>query len=56
MEWQAALMIKKKIIPVFRDEEDIPVLLTTRLGIKYDENNLTKTINDLYDLILRKLS
>lgn len=36
-------------------ESDIPALLSTKLGIKYDENNLEKTINDLYYLILKKL-
>lgn len=55
MEWQVALKIKKKIIPVFKNESDIPALLSTKLGIKYDENNLEKTINDLYSLILKKL-
>lgn len=55
MEWQAALKIKKKIIPVFENESDIPALLSTKLGIKYDKNNLEKTINDLYYLILKKL-
>lgn len=55
MEWQAALKIGKKIIPVFKNENDIPVLLSTKLGIKYDENNLEKTIKDLHYLILKKL-
>lgn len=55
MEWQAALKIKKKIIPVFKNENDIPTLLSTKLGINYDENNLEKTVNDLYYLILKKL-
>jgi hypothetical protein len=55
MEWQAALKIKKKIIPVFKNESDIPVLLSPKLGIKYDENDFEKTVNDLYGLILKKL-
>ena len=55
MEWQAALKIKKKIIPVFKNESDIPVLLSPKLGIKYDENDLEKTISELYNLILKKL-
>ena len=55
MEWQAALKIKKKIIPIFKNEDDIPVLLTTKLGIKYNEQNFEKTVNDLYYLIKKKL-
>ena len=55
MEWQAALKIKKKIIPVFKYESDIPVLLSPKLGIIYDEDDLEKTISDLYNLILKKL-
>ena len=55
MEWQAALKIRKKIIPVFKEEKYIPTLLSTKLGIYYDEKNLKKTIDDLYFLILKKL-
>lgn len=47
MEWQAALKIKTKIIPVFENEADIPSLLSTKLGIKYDENNLEETTRNL---------
>lgn len=55
MEWQSALKLKKKIIPVFINESDIPPLLSSKLGILYDKNNLDKTKMDLYYLIKRKL-
>lgn len=55
MEWQSALKLKKKIIPVFINESDIPPLLSSRLGILYDKNNLNKTEMDLFYLIKRKL-
>ena len=55
MEWQSALKLKKKIIPVFINESDIPPLLSSKLGILYDKNNLDKTEMDLYYLIKRKL-
>jgi len=55
MEWQAALKIKKKIIPVFVREEDIPTLLSTKLGVQFNESDLNSTIKNIYDLILKKL-
>lgn len=55
MEWQAALKIKKKIIPVFKKEEDIPPLLSTKLGVQFSESDIDGTIKRIYDLILKKL-
>ena len=55
MEWQAALKINKKIIPVFRREQDIPTLLSTKLGIQFNESDLEGTNKSIYDLILKKL-
>lgn len=55
MEWQSALKLKKKIIPVFINENDIPPLLSSKLGILFDKNNVDKTKMDLYYLIKRKL-
>lgn len=39
IEWMAALRSKKKIIPIFTDEGDIPLLLGTKLGIEFRKNN-----------------
>jgi len=55
MEWRAALKIKKKIIPVFRREQDIPTLLSTKLGVQFNESDLEGTNKSIYDLILKKL-
>ncbi|MBY8987779.1 MAG: toll/interleukin-1 receptor domain-containing protein, partial [Candidatus Lokiarchaeota archaeon] len=55
MEWQAALKIKKKIIPVFINESDIPPLLSTKLGVQFIKNDIKKTTDQIYQLILKKL-
>lgn len=55
MEWQAALKIKKKIIPIFTDENEIPVLLSTKLGVKFEETNLEGTLYNIYHLVMKKL-
>jgi len=54
MEWMTALKLKKKIIPVFLEEEHIPPLLSTKYGIHFDRNNIEKIIVKLYRLILKK--
>lgn len=51
-EWQTALKIEKEIIPVFKNDYDIPTLLTTNLGIKYDKKNFENIITNLYNVIL----
>jgi len=52
-EWQTAFKLEKSIIPLFKKEENIPTLLTTKLGIKYSGRFFLKTIEDLYNLILK---
>jgi len=54
MEWQAALKLKKKIIPIYIDEEDIPPLLSSKLGIHFDSNDMKKTLLDLSYLVKKK--
>ena len=56
MEWQAALKIKKKIIPIFSNERDIPTMLATKLGIKFNKNDIDVTIEQIYKLILKKIA
>ena len=55
MEWQAALKIRKKIIPIFANKRDIPIMLATKLGIKFNKNDLDGTIEQIYRLIMKKL-
>ncbi|MFX1312755.1 MAG: NosD domain-containing protein [Promethearchaeota archaeon] len=56
-EWQSAYQLVKrdvlKIIPVYENEENIPILLITMLNVKYDRENFKDFIKNLYEEILR---
>ena len=58
-EWQAAFQMRKKgmvkIIPVFEDEDDIPVLLWQMLNVKFAKDDFNGFIEKLYEEILRGL-
>jgi hypothetical protein len=54
-EWTAADMMKKPIIPIFNDPEHIPPLLKTRLGIKFDPFDFKKNVDEIYNLLLKKI-
>ncbi|MBN1214485.1 MAG: toll/interleukin-1 receptor domain-containing protein [Candidatus Lokiarchaeota archaeon] len=54
-EWTAAESSDKIIIPIFEVKEDIPTLLKPRRGLKFDILNLSRFINELHKLILKKL-
>jgi peroxiredoxin family protein len=54
-EWTAADMMKKPIIPVFNDPDHIPPLLKTRLGIKFDPFDFKKNVDEIYNLLLKKI-
>ncbi|MFX1394401.1 MAG: hypothetical protein ACFFAH_12615, partial [Promethearchaeota archaeon] len=53
-EWMAALKMKKKLIPIFEKEADIPPLLTTKLGLHINPNDLKGFVHELYSLIKKK--
>ena len=55
MEWQTALKIRKKVIPVFINEKDIPTLLSTKLGVQFINDDINRTTEQIYQLILKKL-
>ncbi|MFX0138230.1 MAG: TIR domain-containing protein, partial [Candidatus Hodarchaeota archaeon] len=55
MEWRSALKLEKKIIPIFIDPSDIPALLTTKLGVQFDDKDPYTSIENLYKMILTKL-
>ncbi|MFX1500377.1 MAG: TIR domain-containing protein [Promethearchaeota archaeon] len=55
MEWRAALKLDKKIIPIFIEPDDIPTLLTTKLGVQFDEEDPYTSIEKIYQMILQKL-
>ena len=42
-----------KIIPVYEDEDDVPILLIPMLNIRYDKANFNEFINKLLQEILR---
>jgi len=55
MEWSSALKLNKKIIPVFVDPDNIPALLTTKLGVQFKANDPFSSIEEIYKMILKKL-
>ena len=54
MEWMAAIKLKKLVIPVFENDQDIPPLLTTKIGVLFDNKSLKKTIDSVYDVMMKK--
>ena len=54
-EWTAADIMEKPIIPVFNDPDHIPPLLKPRLGVQFDSLDFKKTIDNIYNLIVKKL-
>jgi len=57
-EWEAAFQLRKKgmmkIVPVYEDEKDIPILLMPLLNVKYDKDNFDDFIEKLSEEIMRK--
>jgi hypothetical protein len=53
-EWTTADIMNKPIIPIFVKPDHIPPLLKTRLGIEFDSFDQQKTIEEIYNLILKK--
>lgn len=53
-EWTAAYKKKKKILPIFIEESHIPDLISTRRGVKFNESNLQKTIDEIKKIIIIK--
>ena len=54
-EWTTADIMDKPIIPIFIKPGHIPPLLKTRRGIEFDTFDQQKTIEEIYNLILKKL-
>ncbi|MFX0141072.1 MAG: ABC transporter substrate-binding protein, partial [Candidatus Hodarchaeota archaeon] len=55
IEWRSALKLDKKIIPIFINPNDIPPLLTTKLGVQFKESEVYDSIEEIYQMILKKL-
>ncbi|MFX1356117.1 MAG: toll/interleukin-1 receptor domain-containing protein [Promethearchaeota archaeon] len=54
-EWTAAEAIGLPIIPVFYEVNHIPTLLKSRLGLEYDFYDMERNIQELKNLILKKV-
>jgi len=56
-EWQTAFQMRKKgllkIVPVYEDEHNIPVLLWQLLNVKFTRDDFNQFIQNLYEEILR---
>ena len=55
MEWRSALKLDKKLIPIFINPNDIPPLLTTKLGVQFNASEVYDSIEGIYQMILKKL-
>lgn len=56
IEWRSALSLGKIIIPIFINKENIPPLLASLIGVKFNQNDIESTITETYQLILRKIT
>lgn len=54
-EWTAAEANKIPIVPIFFKPVHIPPLLKSRIGVEFDTFDLQKTIDEIYNLILKKI-
>ena len=54
LEWMTGIKLKKKIVPIFLTPDDIPPLLTTKLGIQFNSNDFEATIDKIHALVLKK--
>lgn len=54
-EWAAARALKKPIIPIFIKEAYIPALFKSKMGVKYNENEIGETIKQIYGIIKKRL-
>ena len=50
-EWTAAYKKKKKIVPIFTDENYIPDLISTRRGVRFDSKNIQDSIDEIEKII-----
>ncbi|MFW9867105.1 MAG: GTP-binding protein [Candidatus Thorarchaeota archaeon] len=53
-EWMTANVMGKPIVPIFTKSDHIPPLLKPRLGVEFDNFDLHKTIEEIYNIILKK--
>jgi len=51
IEWEGALDIKKRIIPIYKKVEYIPISLRGLIRMKFDAENVENTVNEIYQTI-----
>ncbi|MBD3187555.1 TIR domain-containing protein [Candidatus Bathyarchaeota archaeon] len=51
MEWMSFLKLKKPVIPIFTEQDQIPPLLTTKRGVQFDPSCFGKCLSMLKQLI-----
>lgn len=54
LEWMTGIKLKKKLIPIFLNPNDIPPLLTTKLGIEFNSSDFEDNIDKMHSLIVKK--
>ncbi len=53
-EWTTADIMNIPIIPIFVKADHIPPLLKSRVGVEFDTFDQQKTVEEIYNLILKK--
>ncbi len=53
MEWKGALDIGKKIIPIFENEDSVPIPLRGHLRVKFNKEDLEGKVKEIYGIILK---
>ncbi|MFX1499540.1 MAG: toll/interleukin-1 receptor domain-containing protein [Promethearchaeota archaeon] len=54
-EYEAAQIMGKIMIPIFTDIIHVPTLLQPERGVKFDMFNLQNTIEEIYDVVKKKI-
>ncbi|MHA1109908.1 MAG: TIR domain-containing protein [Promethearchaeota archaeon] len=54
-EWRAMTAMKKPIVPIYKNLDHIPPILKSVLGEAFDQWDLSKTTEEIYNTIMRKI-
>jgi len=53
LEWKSAFDVGKQIIPIYEDEQDIPILLRSLLRVEFQRDDLNNTNKEIYEIIAK---
>ena len=56
IEWRAALKANKQIIPIFFDDSHIPMLLSSKVGVKFDIFNMEENIQQTISEVVKRIN